>query len=108
MKQLVELRFRLRAEELRALAGEMSLEENRCALLRTADDYERLAQSVQLMEISKQRLARLNARSAETYLPAAGGEAPAVVSSPLAEDQVQIYRDMAADAEALAEAADQP
>ena len=106
MKNLVELRFRLRAEELRALAGEMTIEENRSALLRTAEDYERLASSVELLKISKQRLADLNARSPDTYLPGVCAEAPAVVRIQN-EDQIQIYRDMAADAIGLADVADE-
>jgi chromatin segregation and condensation protein Rec8/ScpA/Scc1 (kleisin family) len=102
MKNVLELRFRLRAEELRAVAGEMSVEENRAALLRTADDYERLAQSAEILDISKQRLANLNARSADTLLHAACVETPAAIT-PQVDDQVQIYRDMAADAVALAD-----
>jgi hypothetical protein len=107
MKNLLELRFRLRAEELRALAGEMSVDENRRALLHTAEDYERLAISVELMEVSKRRLANLNARSPDTYLPGFCAEAPAAVHAEK-EDQIQIYRDMAADAVALADVADEP
>ncbi len=105
MKNLLELRFRLRAEELRALAGEMTIEENRGALLRTAEDYERLASSVELLKVSKQRLADLNARARDTYLPGVA-EASATVRV-RNEDQIQIYRDMAADAVALANVADE-
>src|SRR4051812_19729844 len=106
MKNLLELRFRLRAEELRVLAGEMSVEENRAALLRTAEDYERLAQSAELMEASRRRLARLDARPADTDL-AATGDAAMDARADHAEDQVHIYRDMAADATALAGVADE-
>ena len=105
MKNLLELRFRLRAEELRALAGEMTIEGNRGALLRTAEDYERLASSVELLKISKQRLADLNTRSPDAYLPGVCAEAPVVRVQN--EDQIQIYRDMAADAVALANVADE-
>ena len=105
MKTLLELRYRLRAEELRAVAGEMSVEENRAALLRTAEDYERLAQSAEMLAISKQRLANLNARSGDRFLPGACVETRAAIT-PQVEDQVQIYRDMAADAVALADVTD--
>jgi len=105
MKDLLQLRFRLRAEELRALAGEMSVKENRDALLRTAEDYERMAQSAGLLELSRARLASLNARSAGADFTAAGAETTVETAS--IDDQIQIYRDMAADAIALAEQADQ-
>ena len=86
------------------MAGEMSVKENRDALLRTAEDYERMAQSAGLLELSRARLANLNARTADGSVT---NVRTGTVEPVPAEDQIQIYRDMAADAVALAEAADQ-
>ena len=96
---LRELRLRLRAEEVRAVAGAMTAEENRLVLDRIAAEYERLAQCAELIRDSRRRLAEIDRSSAAAF-------APANSSSPQeVRESIVAYRDMAADAVALADLA---
>src|SRR4051812_37456023 len=110
MMDSLELRFRLRAEEIRALAGQMTVDLNQKALNRTAQDYERLAESAELLATSNRRLASLNATTSDVRWCGTESEkaARSKQKSRSPEHQAQIYRDMAADAVALATVACSP
>jgi hypothetical protein len=90
--------LRLRAEEVRAIAGEMTVEENRLVLDRIAADYERLAQCAELISDSRRKLALLDMACASPSAPADGECSPSQEHN----DKIIAYRDMAADALALA------
>ena len=109
LRTLSELRFHLRAEELRAVAGQMTVEENRSFLAGIAADYERLAKSAELINETRLRLAELNERWPQSPIvepPVKQDVRAARESVSAAADKARAYRDMAGDAERLAEAAD--
>jgi hypothetical protein len=95
---LRELQLRLRAEEVRAIAGEMTVDENRLVFERIAADYERLAQCAKLISDSRLKLARLDTACASP----GNDQCP---PPPGDKDRINTYREMAADALALAGAA---
>jgi hypothetical protein len=51
-----DIRFRNYAEELKIIAAERSSVENSQALLRVADDYERMAKSLEAMRTAKKAM----------------------------------------------------
>ena len=108
-RTLSDLRYRLRAEELRAIAGQMTVEENRSFLVGVAEDYERLAASAEQINETRSRLAQLNERWPQPAIvqsPVQQNVAPARESVCTIRDKARAYRDMAGDAERLAESAD--
>lgn len=111
IRTLSDLQYRLRAEELRAIAGQMTVEENHAFLVGVAEDYERLAKSAALIKETKERLAQLNQRwpQSAAFEPRLEQSSPATRESErLMREKAKAYRDMAGDAERLAEDADAP
>lgn len=103
---LAELRLRMRAEEMRAVAGIMTVEENRKFYNSIAADYEQLASAAGLIAGPSERLLRISERLAASSLE---GQSEKLSTSAINQwrDRIQTYREMAADAAVLAKGADE-
>ena len=110
---LSELRFRIRAEEMRALAGDITIEENRKFYNSIAEDYERLARSAEVITGAAEKLDRIGRQLGDSSAADTGSTPSGSGTDPLGAGdvdrpygRVQVYRDMADDAKVLAKVAD--
>jgi hypothetical protein len=86
--------YRLRAEELRAIASELDRPETRRILLAIAEDYDRLANSARLLIECRDRLTAVSEELERPVAQAANGNGSG-------DNGVQACRTMARDAERL-------
>ena len=96
--KLTAERYRLRAEEVRAIAAEIKREEYRRFLLAIADDYDRMGESAQFMGECRARLDVVTEhldRPMEAAAPHANGRD---AGAPADDDPIQACRVMAEDA----------